>query len=598
MRARNRGDLVISAVGKSDGRLRAAVEGSSSEAVGWGLPLDAAASRVGDRERVLRAIAASPGIAIGRAVRFVPESVAATEAEPQSEWERYRAAIELLRQEWLHAHRVAAVEAPGIVAIVESYLRLLEDAELENQVQSLLRAGVPVEQAVQQVFEPVVSRLRHSPDALLRERGSELEQFVQRLLSALRRQRVDYSRVAGAVVVAPAVTPSEVILLHQAGACGLVTAVGGIASHTTILARSLQLPAVIGVRGTLSDIPEGELVVVDGYTGVVIVHPAPETCRRYKRHRDSTEWRRRIVLRFAAVPARTVDGKTVVLRANIATPRDVEEALLVGAEGAGLVRTEALLLQLGRFPTEEEQVRWYRELAERFYPHPVTIRLFDVGGDTYAVSAERNPALGMRGVRFLLAHPEIAQTQIRAILRAAELRTMRLLIPMVTRVEEVEQIRALVAESAQALGLSNRNGASELPIGVMVETPAAALIADQLAQRADFFSIGTNDLTQYVLAVDRENAQLAELFDPFHQAVWRLIAQAVEAGHRRGIPVGICGELAAHAAATELLVGVDIDELSTIPAAVISLKHRIRRLSFQRCRRQVEEFLGADVFTR
>ncbi|MDW8224648.1 MAG: phosphoenolpyruvate--protein phosphotransferase [Bacteroidota bacterium] len=546
----------------------------------------------------MRAIAASPGIAIGKAVLFLPTAVEplGESARPPDEWERYRKAVELLQQEWMQAKAVAAMEAPSVVPIIDSYLHLLTDAVLQEQVRALIRAGGTAERALQQVMEPVIGRLSRSTDVLLQERGSELEQFLHRLLLALQQHRADYTRVAGAVVVAPAVTPSEVVLLHRAGARGLVTAVGGITSHTTILARSLQLPAVIGLRGAIATIRERDPLIVDGYTGTVVVRPAPETCRRYERHRDSTQWRRRILARFAKLPAQTADGRCFRLMANIASLQDVDDALTIGAEGAGLVRTEILLLHLGRFPTEEEQVQWYREVAERLYPYPVTFRLFDVGGEKYAdsIPLERNPALGLRGVRFLFAYPEILRAQLRAILRVAT-SNVRVLVPMVSTVEELGRVRQLMEHACRELGGEQQGCRCSVPIGAMIETPAAALIADRLARISDFFSIGTNDLTQYTVAVDRTHGHLAQLFDPFHPAVLYLIYCAVEAAHRHGIPVGICGELAAHAEATELLVGLGVDELSTVPAAIVPLKHRIRRISFEQARRRLLTFIGETV---
>ncbi|MEN3026473.1 MAG: phosphoenolpyruvate--protein phosphotransferase [Chlorobiota bacterium] len=539
-------------------------------------------------EQWLRAIAASPGIAIGPAVLWLPPAARGSDScvSADAEWERYTRAVSELRRELLSARAVVVAEAAEVVPIIDSYLHLLEDASLEERVRELVMAGMTAEQALQRVFDSLIGRLRRSADVLFQERGNELEHFLQWFLAALRLPQRDYTRTTGAVVVAPAVTPSEVVLLHRAGACGLVTAVGGITSHTTILARSLQLPAVIGVRNALGTIPEGELVIVDGYTGTVVVRPTEETRRRYERHRDSTEWRRRVLRWFAQLPAETIDGRRFHLRVNIAAPQDVQEANLVGAEGVGLLRTEALFLQLGRLPNEEEQFQWYQELAQQFYPDPVTIRLFDLGGDKYGEgTTERNPALGMRGVRFLLRHPEVLQTQLRAIVRVAAIwPNIRVLVPMVTSPQELTAIRQhLWRVQQECIG----NIARAIPVGAMVETPAAALCAAQLAEVADFFSIGTNDLVQFTLAVDREHGQLAELFEPFHPAVWQLIGKVVEVAHQRGLPVGICGELAAHAEATELLVGLGVDELSTIPAALIPLKHRIRRLSYAQARARV-----------
>lgn len=543
----------------------------------------------GNSERWVRAIAASPGIAIGAAVILSPQkgTPAAQEAEPLDEWQRYQMAVEALRAEWGQAREIAAAEAPAVVPIIDSYLRMLTEATLKERIWKAVAAGSTVERVLQQVFEPIIGRLRRSSSVSFQERGVELEQVFHRLLSLLQQQRLDYSRVAGAIVVATALTPSDVLLLHRAGAQGFVTAVGGITSHTTILARSLQMPAVIGLRGAIGAIAEGDPLVVDGYTGVVVIHPDGETCRRYERHRDSTEWRRRILVRFTKLPAETTDGRRFRLMVNLTSMQDVEEALLVGAEGIGLVRTELLPLQLGRLPTEEEQFHWYRQIAERFYPQPVTIRLFDLGGDKYSYEfvPERNPALGMRGIRFLLARREILRTQLRALLRAAVMPNVRLLVPMVSTEQEVFAVRHELEVVRQCLAGEGILYGERLPFGIMVETPAAALIMERLAPLADFLSIGSNDLTQYTLAVDRTHEMLAELYDPFHPAVWRLMVHVVEVARRHGIPVCVCGEITAHAQATELLVGLGVEELSTMPAAIVPLKHRIRRLSFREARR-------------
>lgn len=514
--------------------------------------------------------------------------------EAHDEWQRYQVAVETLRAEWEQARRIAEAEAPGVVPILDSYLRVLDEVVVGERIREAIAAGTTAERALRQLFEPIIGRLRRSADILLQDRGTELEQVLQRLLSALQQQRVEYSRVAGAIVVATALTPSEVLLLHRAGVCGIVTAVGGITSHTTILARSLQLPAVIGLGKAVGALAEGDSVIVDGYTGVVVLHPSQETRRRYERHRDSTQWRRRILTRFASLPAQTIDGRRYRLMANIASLHDLEEALLVGAEGIGLVRTELLVVQLGRLPSEEEQLQWYRHIAERFSPRPVVFRLFDLGGDKYNDGGppEPNPALGMRGIRFLLARPELLRQQLRAVLRAATWHNVRLLIPMVSTESEVRAVRRELEIVRQQLRDAGELHGGEIPVGVMVETPAAALIAERLAPLADFFSIGSNDLTQYTLAVDRAYGAVAELYDPFHPAVWRLILQVVEVAHRRGIPVCFCGEITAHAQATEWLVGLGVEELSTLPAAIVALKHRIRRLSFQQARHHLLERLA------
>ena len=547
-----------------------------------------------EQQLFLQGVAASPGIALGRAYVVGIETTGGglqrcrTAAQ---EWERYRRALEQLLQELETAQQVAQQEAPAMASVIESYRLMLSEPALQQTVHRSIEQGSTAEEALRAALEPTIYRLRFSSDAVLRERAVELEQFLRQLVALLRNCMPQRSCARNAVVIAHALTPSDVVLFHQAGAVGLVTVVGGITSHTAIMARSLGMPAVIGLRGALSLIRAQELLVVDGYAGVVIVRPNAETLARLQRRQSRAEWRIQLAQRLARIPAQTTDGYRVRLLATVASVQDVQDALVVGAEGIGLVRTELLVLQHRGIPSEEEQCAWYRQLCQCMGAAPVTIRLFDLGAEwREAVPVlERNPALGMRGIRYMLRHPELLRAQLRAILRvAAEGFTLRLLLPMVNSAEEVRAVRQMLTELALELGYRGRLPA----FGSMVETPAAALDAAELAEVSDFLSIGTNDLTQYTLAVDREHELLAEMFDPLHPAVLELMYRTAQAARAKGVPVGVCGELAAHAAATELLVGMGIEELSATPGALVPLKQRIRQLSRAAAQARLERLLS------
>lgn len=560
----------------------------------WQLLPKLGQEREGEQQLSLRGVAASPGIALGRAYIVGTETAASSGQQPRTaeqEWERYRWALEQLLQELDAAQQVAQREAPAMASVIESYRLMLSESALQETVQRSIAQGSTAEEALRAALEPTIYRLRFSSDAVLRERAVELEQFLRQLVALLRNRMPQRSCARNAVVVAHALTPSDVVLFHQAGAVGLVTVVGGITSHTAIMARTLGMPAVIGLRGALSLIRARELLVVDGYAGVVIVRPNAETLARLQRHQSRAQWRIQLAQRLARIPAQTTDGYRVRLLATVASLQDVEDALVAGAEGIGLVRTELLVLQRRGVPGEEEQYAWYRQLCQGMGEAPVTIRLFDLGAEwREAIPVlERNPALGMRGIRYMLHHPELLRAQLRAILRvAAEGFTLRLLLPLVNSAEEVRTVRQVLRELALELGYRGRLPA----LGSMVETPAAALGAAKLAEVSDFLSIGTNDLTQYTLAVDREHELLAEMFDPLHPAVLELMYRTAQAARAKGVPVGVCGELASHAAATELLVGMGIEELSATPGALVPLKQRIRQLSRAVAQARLERLLS------
>jgi len=337
----------------------------------------------------------------------------------------------------------------------------------------------------------------------------------------------------------------------------------------------------------------GTMLIIDGFAGIVITHPHHDTIERYKRRQQDLEHKARNMGKYATLPAQTLDGRKVHLYANADTPEEIELARASGAEGIGLIRTELQMLERQLVPSEEEQTEFYKDLAERAYPLQITLRAFDIGSDKSfgLIGHEPNPALGLRGLRFLLKNRAIFTAQIRAILRASCHRNVRLMLPMITTVQEFQKALSMIEGCKATLRENGEDFDENIPVGAMIETPAAALIARELSALADFFSIGTNDLTQYTLAADRMNANITPIYDTFHPAILRLINMTIEAAHNSNIPVAVCGEFAGHAAATELLVGMGISELSVAHTSLLDVKKRIRNVDYSTTRTFATESL-------
>ncbi len=540
---------------------------------------------------MLKGIPAAAGIAIGTAfvIDSASPSVETDEKEvidPEVEIARLRAAQASTSEELLAAIELATRESASARTILESYHMIATDEVMTKAVEDRIRGGVSAETAVQQEFDVHKTALYQSKDAFLRGRVEDLDHVMERLLAVLRNRIIEATDARQSIVVSGSISPQDVLYFSNMKALGYVTEVGGINSHSCILAREFGLPAVIGIRNAAEAIHNGDTVVIDGFAGQVIVRPDDVMVRHYQNKQlEAEEYKTRLgaLVREAA---ETTDGMRLVLKANADAPEQVDAALMVGCEGIGLVRTEMLLTRLGRYPTLEEQEVWYRDIAERAFPLNVTFRAFDIGSDKFREGIpyhEENPALGLRGIRFLLYRPDIFERQVLAILRASTHRNVRLMLPMISSVEELHEAKRLIHHCASKLASEGVDHDPAMPLGVMIETPAAALLADVFAEQVDFFSIGTNDLAQYALATDRTNELVADTFDAMHPAVMRLIAMTVGSAKKAGISVSVCGEMAGHAAATEMLVGIGIDELSVSAPLLLELKQRIRSISHEAC---------------
>ncbi|MES2766496.1 MAG: phosphoenolpyruvate--protein phosphotransferase [Bacteroidota bacterium] len=555
-------------------------------------------SEIALQESLFKGIPASGGIAIAKAVvlRNEPHVVATHIISPDDipdEQIRYGRAFKNALKELEATIELANDGAQSAVDILETYRYILTDPTLTTAIQTYINEGSTAEFAIVQEFEKKMALFTYAKDTLLRDRASEIDHVKDLLLSELNERSFTHSIAADSIVVSTMISPTDLIFFNESDVQALVTEAGGIASHSSILMRSLKIPAVIGIKGATEMIHDGTIVIVDGYAGEVIINPKPRTLLKYQnRQLNAAEHKKRIG-RLAKLPAETSDGHKIRLSANVDCPADAEKAVLCGAEGIGLVRTEYMIMQHGAFPDEDTQCNWYTEIAERCFPHPVTLRAFDIGSDKQidGLLKEDNPALGVRGIRFLLEHPDIFKTQIRAVLRASLHKNIRFKIPMITGVDELQVALDIIKVCKKSLKAEGIPFDATTPIGIMIETPAAAMMAMELAAMVDFFSIGTNDLTQHTLAADRTNEHVAGIFDAFHPAVLKLIKCTIDAAKKRKIPVCICGEIAGHSAATELLIGFGIDQLSVAPSLLLELKKRVRKTNFTNARKLTRSVL-------
>ncbi len=540
------------------------------------------------QELLVKGIPSSPGLVLGRAVVVIPQPIFViseliSSDEIPSEIERYKNATKIFSDEIRSLMtKSKSGKNRNILNLLETNLFILEDQFLSDSIENLISDGLSAEMALVQEFDTQKQFLLNSHDSLIKERAIEFDQIKHRLIAIIRNQKTPLKAGKGSIIVCQSITPAEVIKMHEFGVVGIITEIGGISSHSAILARSFDITQVIGVKDITSLVNNGDFLIIDGNTGIIQINPVEESLEAFTVKKKKEKENKKTLGRLIRLPATTLDGKEIILRANINFPEDMESMQTVGAYGTGLVRTEHFVVQKGKFPSIEEQLEWYDEIAHQCYPNPVTLRLFDIGSDKTAEGLpvhENNPALGLRGIRFLLQRTDILKIQINAILRSSKLKNIRILLPMISSIEELDQTIQVIDDCKSTLKVQNIPFDDMIPIGVMIETPGAALIADELASKCDFFSIGTNDLTQYTLAADRTNELIAHNFDSFHPAVLKLIKMTIKAAKNHNIKVSLCGEMAGHAAATSLLIGMGIDELSIVPSILLEIKKRIREVS-------------------
>lgn len=553
---------------------------------------------------IFKGIPSSPGISFGKAVIIKPEAIISPNLKIDSsliedEVQKFLSAREILITEFNDVINSVDINNKSVIAVLETNVFLVSDPLLEEAIISKIREGYSADSAIISEIDSQNQFLRSAKDHILREKSIELDQIKERLIAALRNQYINYSLDSGSILVTQSLTPTDLIKLHESGLSGLITEVGGISSHTSILARSYEIPEVIGLTEATSYIPDGINIIIDGYSGTININPSEDEIEKYYELKSREQEHKKTLGALVKLPSETTDHHKIKIMANVDFPQDIAHAILVGAEGIGLVRTEHLILSKQQVPDEEEQFIWYNELAQRAYPNYVTIRAFDLGSDKYAegiTKHEANPALGFRGVRFLLQRKDIYAGQIKAILRASKNKNIKFMIPMITRLSEILATKALIEECKKELDALDIPYDNNMPVGIMIETPSAAIMSDILGRYVDFFSIGTNDLTQYTLAADRTNEMVAEIYDSFHPSVLRFIKIIADGASLNKIPVSICGEMAGHSAATLLLIGFGVNELSVSPSALLELKSRIRSTTISEARQLSKSILDISIY--
>jgi phosphotransferase system enzyme I (PtsI) len=534
----------------------------------------------------------SGGIAIGYAhlissarLEVAHYEIRADEIDP--EIERFDSAVAEVRGELIGLRAAVPADAPAeLGAFLDVHTMILDDSMLSRAPRELIRTRrANAEWALVHQMEILVHRFEEIEDPYLRERKADVQQVVERVLKAMLgtgHEPAAPEHEEDIIVVAHDFSPADMLLFKQHRFAGFVTDLGGVTSHTAIVARSLGLPAIVGLHRARSMIREGELLIVDGAAGVLIANPDRQVLAEYELRRSQFDLERQKLKRLRTTPAATIEGVPIELAANIELPEDVEQALDAGAMGVGLFRSEFLFMGRMELPEEDEQFEAYRQVVQAMDGRPVTIRTLDLGADKTINGTDRvgpNPALGLRAIRFSLAEPQMFLTQLRAVLRASHYGRVRLLVPMIAHAHEVDQVLHYVQLAKAELARENVPFDAALPVGGMIEIPAAALALGAFVKRLDFLSIGTNDLIQYTLAIDRTDDTVAHLYDPLHPAVLHLVSHTIRSAHKAGVPVAVCGEMAGEVALTRLLLGMGLRQFSMHPAQLLAVKQQVLRSS-------------------
>jgi len=570
-----------------------------------------------NKGKVLKGIGVSPGIVIGKAAildrqrtRFVARRITAKQVP--SEIYRFKKAAEKAKRELQEIRdQIVGKGFKQHSYILDVHIKMIGDRMLRDEaIRMIKEQAVNTEWALEVALDKISAAFDSMEDEYLRERKEDIKHVVERILRNLtgREPRKIEDLEEDMIIVAHDLSPADTILLNLKRVIGFATDMGGKTSHTAIVARSLEIPAVVGLEDITTYIGGGEKVIIDGTQGVVIVEPSRATVKEYQLRQQHYRYLERELLKYAPLKAETQDGYHLVLEANIELLEEIPSVIQYGAEGIGLYRTEYLYLNRRDLPAEEEHFQVYKKLAEDIAPYPVTIRTLDLGGDKFAshidLAEEMNPAMGLRAIRFCIKERETFKTQLKGILRASVYGQLKILFPMISGIEELRQVKAILEEAKEDLIAKGIPFDHNIPLGIMIEIPSAALTADDLAREVNFFSIGTNDLIQYSLAIDRVNEHVSYLYEPLHPAILRSIKGVVDVAHGAGIDVGICGEMASEPLYTLLFLGMGLNELSMNAMAIPLVKKMLRRSTHVEGERILKEILvfstakETDVFIR
>ena len=551
--------------------------------------------------KFIQGIGASPGIILGKAyllerfkVRLPQKRINRDQVE--EEVRRYLKAIQESRNQLMEIkEKILDPQVRRHSFILDVHLMILDDQMLLQDTMDIIRKKkVNAEWALDLTLDKLDTAFKAIEDEYLRERRSDLHYVSARIFrNLLGKKHDDITKIKGKViVVAHDLSPADTLQMNLKHVAGFITDIGGKVSHTAILSRSLGIPAVLGLQTATSLVNGGDLLIIDGETGELVINPTEEVSQSFLGKKRRIRSMEREILRYASLPGETRDGIRIHLQANIEMVEEISSAKAHGAEGIGLYRTEILYLNRKELPTEEEHYQTYRQLAERIHPASATIRTLDIGGDKflpdYSKNNEMNPAMGLRAIRFSVKEIDIFKTQLKGILRASVYGKLRILFPMISGIEEIRQAKAILNDVKKSLTKARVLFDPGIEIGAMIEVPSASITADILAREVSFFSIGTNDLIQYALAIDRINEHVSYLYEPLHPAILRIIRGVVQSAHEAGIPVAICGEMAAEPAYALILLGLGLDEFSMNPVSIPKVKKVLRMSRFEEARPLVE----------
>ncbi len=548
------------------------------------------AATIEKKEIILKGVAASPGIAIGTSFVFTKEIPTvevrelANDGDVSVEIERFeRARLKSAKE--LNKILVFAQQKVGDAKarILEAQIMVLEDPVLVSSISKRIQKEKKnAEYIVSEEIGKYAKLMLAAHDEYMHERAHDMDDLKNRIIRNLQQEKLTSKFDGSMIVIAHTLTPADTMILSRNHVLGYATDLGGVTSHAALFSRSLKIPAVVGLGDVSRAVENGSIMIIDGYSGTLVIHPTPERCKEYEKKQQRFAVFEEGLALLKDLPAQTRDGHHVELSANIELPEELEYVVVQGSQGVGLYRTEALLIGRDDLPSEDEQYEEYKRVAERLYPHRVIMRTFDIGGDKLAseMAEEANPFLGWRGVRISLDRPDLFLNQLRAMLRASTRKNLAIMFPMVTSLKELKLAKKYLQQAKDELKAKKIKFDNRLQIGVMIEVPAAALNASQLAEEVNFLSIGSNDLIQYLLAVDRGNSLVSRLYDEFDPAVLTTIKHVINAGHKQGVWVGICGEMGGNPLAAPLLVGLGMNELSVVPAVLPEIKKIIRTLCY------------------
>ncbi|EIJ81696.1 PtsI [Bacillus methanolicus PB1] len=550
----------------------------------------------------MKGIAASSGIAIAKAYMLAEPDLSFEKKlvdDSVKEIKRFQSALTKAKTE-LEGIRDRTNKELGSdkSAIFEAHLLVLSDPELITQIEDKIKTEkVNAEYALKETTDMFIAVFEQMDNEYMKERAADIRDVTKRVLShLLGLQIVNPSMInEEVIIVAEDLTPSDTAQLNRQFVKGFTTDVGGRTSHSAIMARSMEIPAVVGTKTVTKEINNGDLIIVDGLKGEVHINPSQETIEKYKKEQAEFEAQKAEWAKLVNEKSFSADGHQVELAANIGTPNDLEGVINNGGEGIGLYRTEFLYMGRGQLPTEEEQFEAYKAVLEGMKGKPVVVRTLDIGGDKELpymnLPKEMNPFLGFRAIRLCLEEQDMFRTQLRALLRASSYGNLKIMFPMIATLDEFREAKAILEEEKEKLVSNGTDVSDNIEIGIMVEIPSTAVIADQFANEVDFFSIGTNDLIQYTMAADRMNERVSYLYQPYHPAILRLVKMVIDAAHKEGKWVGMCGEMAGDEIAIPILLGLGLDEFSMSATSILKARSQIRRLSKSGMEKLAEQVL-------